>query len=140
MVKDGTDVALFALGAMVEFSLQAAEILESNEISCAVVNARFAKPVDWRALSDWLARVPLVITLEDHALQGGFGSAMLEAASDHGLDAGRIRRIGVPDRFIEHGNRHQLLEKLGLNPEGLARSINQFIQKIAVEKVPVESR
>jgi len=140
MVKNGTDVALFALGAMVEFSLQAAEILESNEISCAVVNARFAKPVDWRALSDWLERVPLVITLEDHALQGGFGSAMLEAASDHGLDAGRIRRIGVPDRFIEHGNRHQLLEKLGLNPEGLARSINQFIQKIAVEKVPVESR
>jgi len=126
LLREGTDVALVALGAMVVDSLAAAEILEERGVSCAVINARFAKPVDSGLLAEVLDRVPLVVTVEDHALDAGFGSAVLEAASDHGLDVGRIRRLGIPDRFIEHGSRRVLMEMLGLCPEGIAESVKRF--------------
>jgi len=130
-LREGTDVALLALGAMVPDSLAAAEMLEANGTSCAVINARFAKPVDSALLADVLGRTPLVVTVEDHALDAGFGSAVLEAASDNGLEASKIRRLGIPDRFIEHGNRRVLMEALGLCPEGIAESVKRFREDLA---------
>jgi 1-deoxy-D-xylulose-5-phosphate synthase len=110
-------------------ALGAADILKQEGVSCAVINTRFAKPVDWQLLADWLKQSPLVVTIEDHALHAGFGSAVLEAASDHGLDANRIRRLGIPDRFIDHGNRNALMEALGLCPKGIANSVRSWLNK-----------
>jgi 1-deoxy-D-xylulose-5-phosphate synthase len=129
VIRQGSDVALFALGSMVTDALGAADILKQEGVSCAVINTRFAKPVDWQLLADWLKQSPLVVTIEDHALHAGFGSAVLEAASDHGLDANRIRRLGIPDRFIDHGNRNALMEALGLCPKGIANSVRSWLNK-----------
>ncbi len=137
LLRDGEDLALFALGAMVIPALEAAEALEEEGISTAVINARFAKPVDWRLLEEWCGRVPMLVTLEDHALQGGFGSAVLETASDHRLDLNKIRRIGIPDRFIEHGSRAVLMEKLGLDARGISNSIRKFLRASASQDTAV---
>ena len=128
VLREGTDLAILALGTMVGPSLEAAATLESEGLSTAVLNARFAKPVDLDLVADWLGKVRLMVTVEDHALDGGFGSAVLEAASDQGLDSSRIRRLGIPDRFIEHGSRRILIEKLGLHPAGIVHSIRRLWQ------------
>ncbi|MBI2190958.1 MAG: 1-deoxy-D-xylulose-5-phosphate synthase [Planctomycetes bacterium] len=128
VVQEGRDVVLWALGCMVEEARSASRLLQAEGISCAIINARFVKPLDRRLLAEWLERTPLLVALEDHALHGGFGSAVLEAASDLGLDAGRIRRVGIPDRFIEHGGRKGLVKMLGLDAEGLARAVRQFLR------------
>jgi 1-deoxy-D-xylulose-5-phosphate synthase len=97
-------------------ALDAAEQLRAAGLEATVVNARFAKPLDTAALEELAARHPLIVTVEDHALAGGFGSAVLEA-----LD-GRVRveRIGLPDRFVEHGSRDDLLKRYGLSAAGIA--------------------
>ena len=128
VLREGTDLAILALGTMVGPSLEAAATLESEGLSTAVLNARFVKPVDLDLVADWLGKVRLMVTVEDHALDGGFGSAVLEAASDQGLDSSRIRRLGIPDRFIEHGGRGILIEKLGLHPAGIVHSIRRLWQ------------
>ena len=86
-----------------------------------VINARFVKPLDTDDDPPAVRECPFVVTVEEGALMGGFGSAVLEAASDAGLEAGRIRRLGVPDRFIEHGDRSELLAELGLDAAGHRR-------------------
>ena len=91
--------------------------------------------MDWRLLEEWLDRVPVVITVEDHALHGGFGSAILEAAADHQLDCNRIRRLGIPDRFIEHGGRGELMKMLGLDARGIAESARKICQSGVTGKV-----
>ena len=70
---------------------------------------------------------PLVVTVEEGALMGGFGSAVLEAAADAGLEAGRIHRLGIPDQFIEHGDRSELLAGLGLDARGIARACRELV-------------
>jgi 1-deoxy-D-xylulose-5-phosphate synthase len=91
-----------------------------------VVNARFAKPVD-REVIERAAREGLfVVTVEEAALQGGFGSAVLEAACELGLDLSRVKRLGIPDQFVEHGEREELLSELGLDARGIADSFRQL--------------
>jgi 1-deoxy-D-xylulose-5-phosphate synthase len=87
-----------------------------------VVNARFVTPLDHQTLLRAVRECPWVVTVEEGALLGGFGSAVLEAASDAGLDSSRVRRLGIPDRFIEHGGREELLAELGLSAAGIAQS------------------
>jgi 1-deoxy-D-xylulose-5-phosphate synthase len=119
-LREGPDLALLAYGAMVEPCLAAARLLSGQGIEATVVNARFAKPLDAEALVDAAQRFPLVVTVEDHALQGGFGSAVCECVSDQGAGLARLVRLGLPDRFIEHGNRDELLRRYGLGPAEIA--------------------
>jgi 1-deoxy-D-xylulose-5-phosphate synthase len=118
-LREGHDVALLAYGAMVEPCLEAAEILDARGVHATVVNARFAKPLDREALREAAARHPLLVTVEDHALLGGFGSAVLEALADDMVLA-RVARFGLPDRFVEHGSRADLLPRYGLGPAEIA--------------------
>jgi len=118
-LREGKDLALVAYGAMVERALEAANELAGEGIAATVINARFAKPIDARAMRDAAAQHPLVVTLEDHALLGGFGAAILECLADAGSLTTRVARIGLPDRFIEHGDRAVLLDRLGLSPAGI---------------------
>lgn len=85
-----------------------------------VVNARYAKPLDKKLILSLVRKHKLILTVEDHALAGGFGSAVLEMVSDEKEDAGKIVRMGIPDRFMEHGPREVILKNLGLDADGIA--------------------
>ena len=113
---------------MLKSCVQAANRLAQDGLEVGVVNARFVKPLDRPTMLRAVRECPLVVTVEEGALMGGFGSAVLEAASDAGLDASRIHRLGIPDQFIEHGDRAELLADLGLNAQGIARTCRELIE------------
>ncbi len=132
LAGDEIDVALVALGNMVYPSLEAAALLEREGFSVAVVNARFAKPIDRELLTSIAQRCRRIVTLEEHVLAGGFGESVL-AVLEEEKGAGRIgpvdvRRIGLPDQFIEHGAQRILREKFGLDAERIAASVLDFIK------------
>jgi len=103
------DALLVGFGQTVPTMLAAAAILGESGIDCCVVNARFAKPLDEKLFSSIIPNFPLVVTAEDGALQGGFGSALLELMSDNNLDA-KLKRLGIEDFFVEHGTQQELYE------------------------------
>lgn len=120
-------VAIFALGAMVPMALEVAAKLEAEGISAAVINARFAKPIDAEMLEFYARSVEVVLTLEDHALRGGFGSAVLEELSNLEI-ATPVVRIGWPDHFIEHGRPDDLRKKYGLTVEAALEKLRQHLR------------
>jgi 1-deoxy-D-xylulose-5-phosphate synthase len=123
----GEDVAILAIGHMVNPSLRAARLLMKRGIRATVVNARFVKPLDTRMLRDLSLETNHFFTVEENVLMGGFGSAVLEALEQEGIDHVHLRRIGLPDQFIEHGSQAILREKYGLDPEGIANRIESFL-------------
>jgi 1-deoxy-D-xylulose-5-phosphate synthase len=90
-------------------------------VSCRVINARWTKPLDAR-LRSWAEAYDLVVTLEDNVVAGGFGAAVLEEVAPAGL-AGKVRVLGIPDRFLPAGSVDELLAEVGLNPEGVASQV-----------------
>jgi 1-deoxy-D-xylulose-5-phosphate synthase len=126
-LREGDDVALVAYGTMVPLALQAAAILSEAGVEATVVNARFAKPIDVEAVRRAARARRLLVTLEEHALAAGFGSAVMEALAETGRPLPAILRIGVPDRFIEHGTRAALLERVGFTGPAIARRILRSI-------------
>ncbi|HZM00558.1 MAG TPA: 1-deoxy-D-xylulose-5-phosphate synthase [Planctomycetota bacterium] len=131
-LREGRDVSLVAYGTMVPLALGAAERLAARGIEAMVVNARFAKPID-RATLCAAAQAPLLVTLEEHAEAAGFGAAVLEALAAEGRPLPATLVIGVPDRFVEHGARGRLLERLGFTPAALAERIAAALGVPAVE-------
>jgi len=122
VLRWGSDGMIVACGTLLTECLKAADQLTGEGLKVGVVNARFVKPLDHQTLLRAVRECPWVVTVEEGALLGGFGSAVLEAASDAGLDSSRVRRLGIPDRFIEHGGREELLAELGLSAAGIAQS------------------
>ena len=125
LVRRGTDGTIVACGTLLTECLDAAERLADEGLELSVINARFVKPLDTRLILRAVRESPLVVTVEEGMLMGGFGSAVLEAACDAGLDTSRIRRLGIPDRYVEHGERSEQLADLGLNAEGIAAACRQ---------------
>ncbi|PIU39854.1 MAG: 1-deoxy-D-xylulose-5-phosphate synthase, partial [Candidatus Omnitrophica bacterium CG07_land_8_20_14_0_80_50_8] len=124
LLREGKDVVILALGSMVYTAYEVAELLDKEAIQAAVVNARFAKPLDAALILKLAQETDLVVTLEEGVLSGGFGSAVLELfASHHELEPMQIRPMGIPDRFIEHGRRDLLLDALGLSPRKIKEEI-----------------
>lgn len=121
VIREGNDGTIIAIGAMLENAIAAAESLQ-GELDIAVINARFIKPLDRKMISERLSGDGFIITLEENVLTGGFGAAVLEAAADLKLDTRRIERIGLPDEFIEHGDRDELLHDIGLSPARIAET------------------
>ncbi len=122
----GADGMFIACGTLMNACVAAADRLAADGIDFGVVNARFVKPLDTTTILQAVRVSPLVVTVEEGVLMGGFGSAVLEAASSAGLNAGHVHRLGIPDRFIEHGSRQELLADLGLDAAGIARSCRQW--------------
>ena len=120
VLREGADGVLLAYGAMVYRCLHAAEKLSEKGIEVTVVNARFAKPLDKALILDLVRNHKLIATVEDHALMGGFGSAVLELVTEEREDAGKIVRMGIPDRFMEHGPRNLILKNIGLDEDEIA--------------------
>ena len=123
VVKEGSDVAIFALGKSVSASLEAAEMLADNGISCRVVNPIFVKPLDTALLFDAAHGIGRIVTVEENVLAGGFGTAVLEALAGAGLDGVSVHRIGMPDFFIEHGTAADQRHQLRLDAQGIAEQV-----------------
>jgi 1-deoxy-D-xylulose-5-phosphate synthase len=124
----GGQAALVGIGSMVVPCLKAADLLAREGVDVWVVNARFAKPVDQALLSEIAAQVGLVVTVEENTLKGGFGDAVAEMLVERGI-ATPLAMLGLPDRFVGHGRRSELLEEVGLSPEGIARAVRSRLAK-----------
>lgn len=138
LLLDGGDLTLIAVGSTVYPALEAANLLKQKGILASVVNARFVKPLDSELILEQARKTGCLITIEENALQGGFGSAVLELISDSGLIGVRVKRIGIPDRFIEQGSQAQLRADLGLDAAGIAAACDSFLNSRRVVK-PVEA-
>lgn len=124
VLKPGEKVAILATGKGVQIALDALRFLEHERPT--VVNSRFIKPLDGRLLSRILKKHRALVTVEDNVLAGGFGSAVLEWLDDKDYTSIRVARIGLPDRFIEHGSQQQLLSENGVSPLAAARAVKKL--------------
>ena len=128
VIKDGKDLAIIAFGSMVDPSMKAAAMLEETGFSVAVINARFAKPIDKSLIMKYAKKTGCLITTEEHSVQGGFGSAVLEVLQnfDERIPL-KTKCIGVPDVLIEHGATGLIKKDLKLDPEGMFETIYAFV-------------
>ena len=127
LLKDGTDVAIIAIGVSVWQAHEAAERLSKEGVSTAVVNARFAKPLDQELITSVANRVRYVVTVEEGCRMGGFGSAVLETLSEAGINRVTTKVLGLPDWYIEQGPQDLLRERYGLTAEGIYQSVKELI-------------
>jgi 1-deoxy-D-xylulose-5-phosphate synthase len=125
----GEDALIVAYGSLLPACVKAAESLRQEGLSVGVINARFVKPLDRTTLLRAVEEASLVVTVEEGTLEGGFGSTLLEAANAAGLDTRNIVRLGLPDRFVEHGERPELLADLGLDPKGIAAAVRRGLRR-----------
>ncbi len=134
VVKDGTDVAIFGLGALLPLAREMAAQLTKLGLSAAVINPRFAKPIDRDCVEHYGRGCGLVVTFEDHVLAGGFGSTVLETLSAAELNV-PVVRIGWPDQFIEHGKVDSLREKYGITVEAAMRQAEPYLKALMEERL-----
>ena len=131
IIKDGTDALIITLGNHVYTSKEISDELALDGLSIGVINARFIKPLDKELLKSVLNENKPVITIEDNALKGGFGSAVMEAVNELGYHSLPILRLGLKDEFITHGDFDSLYSLCGLDKEGLKNSIVDFMKNIS---------
>jgi 1-deoxy-D-xylulose-5-phosphate synthase len=129
ILRQGSDIVIAAIGHTVLPALKAAEDLAPLGIDAAVVNARFVKPLDTNLFRDLLTRVPRLITVEDHVVAGGFGSALIEFLADEGFTGVEVKRFGVPDRFIPHGTQDELRKMCGFDKDAIAQAVLQLVRR-----------
>ncbi|HVO72638.1 MAG TPA: 1-deoxy-D-xylulose-5-phosphate synthase, partial [Ignavibacteriaceae bacterium] len=133
IIREGTDAALLAVGTMVDYAIKAAANLEAENISCRVINMRFIKPLDYELLEETAEKFGTIFTLEENALCGGFGSSITEYLSDKNLK-NNIIRIGLPDKFIDHGTQEELHHLLGIDPEGISQKVSCTLNDLKEKK------
>ena len=121
-------MAIFALGTMVEPAIKAAEMLFAEGFSATLVNARFAAPVDEKAVAGLARSVGRIITIEENVPMGGFGSAVSECLDRQGLSHVPLHRIALPTEFVLHGKRDELLREVGLDAEGIFRNVLTWLR------------
>lgn len=128
LLKEGSDVCLLAVGSMVNYSLQAEKLLNEKGISAGLINMRFVKPFDEEMLNRVCKKFNKIVTLEENALVGGFGSGIAEFLTDNNYK-NDILRIGLPDKFVDHGTQAQLHGLLEMDPVGIALRVEKFLNK-----------
>jgi len=127
VLREGQEVLILAIGSTVYPSLRAAERLAEVGIQAAVINSRFLKPLDGNLLCDWAKRIGRVLTVEENVLQGGFGSSVLELFQERGLNPIQMKRLGIPDVFVEHGPQALLREKYGIDENGIFKGVKELL-------------
>ena len=131
VVREGNTATLLAYGAMVEPALHAGEYLhDACGLDTAVINARFAKPLDVSTITARISAGTPMLVIEDHSRIGGFGSAVLELAAERGLNTTGIRLLGIPDRFIPHASRQEQLREVGLDTQTIAETARNLIDTL----------
>ncbi|MDD5491869.1 MAG: transketolase C-terminal domain-containing protein, partial [bacterium] len=125
ILTSGEDVGILAIGTMVQPALEAAEMLLKDNISATVVNARFANPLDTKLILSLAKKVKCLVTVEENVVAGGFGSAVAELVGEQGV---RVKILGFPDQFIEHGSMQILRDKYGLTGKGIYQQTKEFLK------------
>jgi 1-deoxy-D-xylulose-5-phosphate synthase len=128
LIKEGKDVALLAVGNMVEYAKKASLLLNEFNIDCEIINMRYIKPLDINRLDDIANRFNKIVTLEENSIVGGFGSGVIEYFSEMNYK-NDILRIGLPDKFIDHGTQEELHNLIGIDPKGISERIKLFLKK-----------
>jgi 1-deoxy-D-xylulose-5-phosphate synthase len=133
-LKEGSDLAVLTIGTMANNAAKAIGLIEKEQqISIAHYDLRFLKPLDETMLHEVAKKFKRVITIEDGVIQGGFGSAVLEFISDNNYQI-NVKRLGIQDTFIEHGTPEELYNMIGLDAEGIAKSIQDFLESSKAKK------
>jgi 1-deoxy-D-xylulose-5-phosphate synthase len=133
VLREGDDATIIVYGALAESVMSAVESLAEDGIQVEAIDARFCKPIDGDMLARVLKPGRPVLTVEDHSLQNGFGTAVTEYAVSHNLPTANLVRLGMPDRLISHASRKEQLTEIGLDPAGIAASVRDAIKSAAVE-------
>jgi 1-deoxy-D-xylulose-5-phosphate synthase len=129
VLREGSDLALIAIGSVVNPALVAAERLSEEGFKIKVINARFVKPLDDELILNAAATIKKIITVEENMLQGGFGSAVLELLAEKGITGVLVKRLGIPDEFVNHATQAQQRDKYGINEEGIILAIREMLLK-----------
>jgi 1-deoxy-D-xylulose-5-phosphate synthase len=129
VLQEGSDLAVIAIGSVVNPALAAAKRLSEKGFNIKVINARFVKPLDDELILNTAATIKKIITIEDNVLQGGFGSAVLELLAEKGITGVQVKRLGIPDEFVNHATQAQQRQKYGLNEEGIILAIREMLLK-----------
>ena len=128
VLQQGEDLMILAIGSCAQAALRAYGLLAEKGIRAAVVNARFVKPLDEELICALASKTGKVLTVEENALQGGFGSAVLELLGEKGLKEVAVRRLGIPDVFVEHGSQEELRHNYSLDAEGIVQAAEALIR------------
>ncbi len=131
VITEGEDVAILTIGHPGNFAVKAVQALQAEGIYPAHYDMRFVKPLDEELLHEVFSKFSRIITVEDGAIQGGFGSAVIEFMSDHGYQS-RIQRLGVPDKFIEQGSQAELWAECGFDSNGIIQSVKNMIESLVI--------
>jgi 1-deoxy-D-xylulose-5-phosphate synthase len=127
VLREGGDVVLCACGAVVRDAVAAAGILRGKGVEATVINARFIKPMDEELIAGYVSRIGRIVTVKENAVQGGFGSAVAEMLIRRNIFNAKAAMVGIPDRFIEHGSRRSLLDRLGISAAGIASEAERLL-------------
>jgi len=129
LLREGKDLVMVAIGNMVYPALESARLLAEKGIQAYVVNARFAKPIDQELILSLAEKTGVVITLEENVLAGGFGSGVMEALEEKGINWVRVKRIGIENQFVKHGAPEKLRQVYGLNPLSISQKVEEFFKQ-----------
>lgn len=129
-IKEGDELAILTIGHIGNYAIEVCEKLETQGINVAHYDMRFAKPLDEELLHEVFIRFKKVITVEDGCIQGGFGSAILEFMADHHY-VSKIKRLGIPDSVIEHGEQSELHKECGFDPAGIKKAVMEMLEPVA---------
>ena len=128
VLTKGADVLILAIGGTVTPALEARKQLEDEDISATVVNSRFVKPLDIELITRLASDIPFILTVEENALQGGFGSAVIECLADACTPTTRVVRLGIPDAFVEHGSQEILRSKYGIDTPAIVKAVRDIVE------------
>lgn len=134
LIKEGKDVSLISIGFMLKETMQAAEMLEKEEIDAEVINARFVKPLDEKLISESLKKTGKGITIEENVLIGGFGSAVLEMLEEKGMNEIELHRIGAPDEYIGYDSPEEIKKQFGMDSESIAKKAKELVKQKKAKK------
>ncbi len=135
ILREGEDILIIAIGNTVIPSVTASELLSEAGINACVINARFVKPLDIDIIINRTKEIKHIITVEENAVSGGFGSAVLEEIIKFDIEGVKAKMLGLPDTFIEHGPQSLLRKNLGLDAEGIAKEALALMgKKVGLEK------
>ena len=141
ILRHGDDIAILALGATVAPALEAAKELTTRGIEAEVINSRFAKPLDSKLITDVASRIKRLLTVEENVLNGGFGSGVTALLQESGITDVRLKSIGIPGEFVEHGTQDILRSKYSLDAKGIVReSLNLFTEADASSLLEIEPK
>ena len=130
VLTKGDDVVIFAIGRSVNEALSANTMLKKDGISATIVNCRFVKPLDVDLIGTLSRKIPRIITVEENIRQGGFGSAVLEYLADQEITGFRLKCIGIPDTFVEHGTQKFLRSKYGIDASAIFKAAKKLMNDV----------